>query len=326
MKTRRITIITLLVACAAALVAGIIIPAGSVTGERFISDVRQSYRSASLVVSGKCEDTFTGAEGSRVSRIRVNDVLAGHAFAGDLLQVEGELSEGVEYLLYLDNGDDVNFAEDQQTYVSVSAEPFVIVDDDTVEYGGAAVPLERIKKDMVELDKVVTSHAGVYYHGSLAGLSDASESIFIGRVKSVSSMKKTSFRSQEGGNIVERTAQAAVVTVEVYGSVKGALRYGSEIQLMYIPESTAVMTDSASLEPVSCGTEDIIKPEEDGTYLFFLADDPDAKQDYSFPVNPVQGWVRVENDVLSFPEANTALAGYGTLPQLVSDMKSIQAE
>lgn len=320
MKSKHINLITLLAACTAVLMIGMVLPAGGVTGERFISDARQSYRSASLVISGKCQDTFTGADGAIVSRIRVDEVLAGNAEQGQLLQVKDQLSEGSEYLLYLSNGEDVHFAEDQQTYVSVSAEPFVVTND-TVEYGGAEISLDYIKKDMADMDKIVTSHAAVYYHSSLEALMEASESIFIGRVQSVSSMKNTNFRSQEGGSTVERKAPAATVALEVYGSVKGALKYGSTVQLMYIPESAVGMIDSATLEPVSFGKNDIMELKEGCTYLFFLTDSPDAKQDNAFPVNPVQGWAKVENDVLTFSQANSALTGYETLPQLISDMR-----
>ncbi|MBQ7092305.1 MAG: hypothetical protein IJN83_06600, partial [Clostridia bacterium] len=100
-----------------------------------------------------------------------------------------------------------------------------------------------------------------------------------------------------------------------------ALGYGSSVQLMYIPQSVGGMTDGATLEPISRSQEDIIELTEGDTYLFFLADDPDAKQDYAFPVNPIQGWVKVENDVLTASDANAALTGYETLPQLISDMR-----
>lgn len=320
MKNKHITIITLCAVCAVALVIGMIVPVSGVTGEKFLSDVRQSYRSASLVVSGICEDTLAGADGSIVSRVRVDEVIAGNAEKGELLQIKDQLEQGNEYLLYLSNGDEVHFAEDQHRYVSVSAEPFIIVGDN-VEYGGSAHSLEDIIEDMAEMDKTVTAHGAVYSYDDINALKEASESIFIGRVMSVSPLKNTRFRSQEGGSTVEKTAPASAVTITVYGSVKGALGYGSSVQLMYVPQSVGGMTDGATLEPVSRSEEDIIELTEGDTYLFFLADDPDAKQDYSFPVNPIQGWVKVDNDVLTASDANVALAGYDTLPQLISDMR-----
>ena len=104
MKNKHITIITLCAVCAVALVIGMIVPVSGVTGEKFLSDVRQSYRTASLVVSGICEDTLAGADGSIVSRVRVDEVIAGRAEKGDLLQIEDQLEQGNEYLLYLSNG------------------------------------------------------------------------------------------------------------------------------------------------------------------------------------------------------------------------------
>lgn len=321
MKNKHITVITLCAVCVFALAIGMVMPVSGVTGERFLSDARQSYRSASLVVSAECVDTYTAADGCTVSRITVDEVLAGRAEVGDLIQIQDELSPGTEYLLYLGYGDEVHFAEDQHSYVPVSAEPFVIVDD-TVEYGGTVLSMEDIRKDMEELDRTVTVHGAVYSYGDVDALREASESIFIGRVMSVSPLKNTRLRSQEGGSTVEKTSPASVVTLTVYGSVKGAYAYGSSVDMMYIPQSVGGMTDGATLEPVSCSETDIVGLSEGGTYLFFLAEDPDAKQDYAFPVNPIQGWVKVENDVLTASDANTALTGYEMLPQLIADMRN----
>ena len=320
MKNKHITLITLCAVCAVALVVGMVIPVGGVTGEKFLSDARQSYRSASLVVSGICEDIITAADGSIVSRVRVNEVIAGKAGQGDLLHIENQLEQGNEYLLYLNYGDDVHFAEDQPSYVSVSAEPFIIVEDN-VEYGGSSISLEDIKKDMTHMDKTITVHGAVYSYRDIISLKEASESIFIGKVDAVSPLKNTHFRSQQGGSMVEKTAPASVVSITVYGSVKGAQGYFSSVDMMYIPQFAGGMTDEATLETVSHSEEDILELTEGSTYLFFLADDPDAKQDYAFPVNPIQGWVKVDNDMLTASDANGALAGYETLPQLIADMR-----
>ena len=320
MKNRHITVITMCAVCIIALAVGLLVPVSEVTGERFLSDARQSYRSASLVVSARCEDNYTAADGSAVSRVRVKDVLAGSVLNNALLHVKGQLVPGGEYLLYLNSDRDVHYAEDQRAYVSVSAEHFVI-NGENVEYGGSSMALEEIRQDMAELNKTVTVHGGVYYYDSMETLRDASESIFIGRVLSVSQSRNTKFRSQEGGSTIEKTASAYTATVAVYGSVKGAMPYGSTIRIMNIPAAAGSMTDGLTLETVSKDTEDILPLQPDQTYLFFLAEDPDAKQDYTFPVNPIQGWVKLNNDMIECSPANGALAGYDTLPGLVADMR-----
>lgn len=323
MKIKNINMITLCAVCIIALVVGMAAPVSAVSDEKFLSDARQSYRSASLVVSGICKDTLTAADGCIVSRVFVDEVLAGNAKQGDLLRIRDDLVPGSEYLLYLGYGEEVHFAEDQYGYDTVSSEPFVI-SGDTVEYRGSSMSLEDIKQDMAAMDRIVTVHGAMYYHGSLEALKKGSESIFIGNVASISSFKNTRFRSQEGGSTIEKTAPAATVTINVYGSVKGAVSFGSAVDMMYIPESVGIMTDSASLEPASHAEDDIMELEEGGTYLFFLRDDPDAKQTCAFPVNPIQGWIKVENDILTYSPANGALAGYKTLPQLVSAINNIE--
>ena len=60
------------------------------------------------------------------------------------------------------------------------------------------------------------------------------------------------------------------------------------------------------------------------TYLFFLAEDPDPKQDHCFPVNSIQGWIKVENDKLTVSDENGVARGYTDLSQLVADINKVK--
>ena len=66
------------------------------------------------------------------------------------------------------------------------------------------------------------------------------------------------------------------------------------------------------------------KLSEGDTYLFFLAEDPDPKQDHCFPVNSIQGWIKVENDKLTVSDENGVAREYTDLSQLVADINKVK--
>jgi len=307
--------------CMAALMIGCALPVSGVSSERFMADARKNYRSATLVVTGECSEKYADASGEQVSRVSINSVMGGNAQAGDEITVAQNLTVGESYLLYLSEGSDVHHAEDMADYVSVSSEPFVIGENGKVSYGGSKVALSALVKDMKELDKTVTMPAAIYYYDTLSKLVEGSTDIFIGRVLSVGETENMDFRSQQGGSTVEKTAPAAKVSVVAYGSVKGSVAYGSNLNLIFAPEASSSMINAATLEAYPVSPEKASTINVDDTYLIFLDSDPDPKQDYRFPTNPVQGWVKIDGDVLYPSSANGALAGYKDLNSLVSDMR-----
>lgn len=320
---KNLTAITMAGLCLIALMIGFVIPACRVSDERFLSDARQSYRASALVVSGECISRYTSASGKAMSTVKVEEVMAGDAGDG-MLQIEGSLDEGKRYLLYLAYGEDVPYAEDELSYVPVSAEAFVLHQDGSVEYGGSSVSMVELRRDMAKLNETVTMPAAAYYYDTLSALFEATDSIFIGRVNQISPMRSTRFRSQAGGSTVEKNAPAALLTVSAYGSVKGSVRYGQELSLVYSPGVCDSIINGGTLLPHPCREEAAVPMEAGDTYLFFLDADPDPKQAQCFPINPIQGWVRIEGDRLEISPENTALEGYADLGALVSAMNRLE--
>ena len=319
---KRITALSTLAVAVIALIIGRAFPISVMSSDRVMADVRQSYRSASLVVSGECIQKINSGDDTQ-SRILIDEVIAGKASEGSTILVDGSYTVGERYLLYLAEGDDVQYSEDEVSYRSTSAGSFVIRGGN-VEYGGSRIKLSEFKNEMDQVSRVITAPSENYYYGDIRALVDASENIFIGRVSGVSHMRRTGFRTQDGGSTVEKKALSANVTVSVYGSVKGDLGYGKEIELVYVPSAGENMTDAETLQPrpVSAGKE--VKLSEGDTYLFFLAKDPDPKQDSCFPINSIQGWIKVENDKLTVSDANGVARGYTDLSQLVAAINKVK--
>ena len=92
----------------------------------------------------------------------------------------------------------------------------------------------------------------------------------------------------------DRSAIAAMLRVEVYGSLKGTLRYGQSIPVVYCPALCDEMTDAATLQSLPYDALDAAAPKKDGICLFFLVNSPDPKQDMYFAVNPIQGFAALD--------------------------------
>ena len=193
---KRITALSTIAVAVIALIIGRTFSASVMSNDRVMADVRQSYRSASLVVSGECIQKINSGDNAQ-SRILIDEVIAGNAGKGSKILVKGSYTVGEKYLLYLTEGNDVQYAEDEADYCSTSADNFVIRDGN-VEYGGSRIKISEFKKEMDAISRVITAPSKNYYYNDIRSLVNASENIFIGRVNSASHMRSTKFRTQDG--------------------------------------------------------------------------------------------------------------------------------
>lgn len=313
------------VACFASACASI--TGAKVADERVLSDVQRIYRSSSLVVMGECVQSHLNEDGVNCYDLIVGEVLAGKAEKGDLIHcTDGAMKQGESYLLYLAPKDEppVYYSEDTVNYALLTDEPLRVMDEDEVVFSGVRLSLHDIRANIAEQNRIVAAPSETYYYKSLEALTDASAEIFIGRVADVPRLSETRFRSDSAGASVENTLPAATLKIEVYGSIKGALRYGETIELVHCPALCDEMIDAASLKSLSYTATDATTPTKDGVYLFFLVASPDGKQNYYFGVNPIQGLARVDSkDRVHVTYLNRALSGYYSLDALVKDIRTI---
>ena len=100
---KRITALSTIAVAVIALIIGRTFSASVMSNDRVMADVRQSYRSASLVVSGECIQKINSGDNAQ-SRILIDEVIAGNAGKGaaddaaeafdDLLGDKGQLVRG----------------------------------------------------------------------------------------------------------------------------------------------------------------------------------------------------------------------------------------
>ena len=82
---KRITALSTIAVAVIALIIGRTFSASVMSNDRVMADVRQSYRSASLVVSGECIQKINSGDNAQ-SRILIDEVIAGNAREGSILR------------------------------------------------------------------------------------------------------------------------------------------------------------------------------------------------------------------------------------------------
>lgn len=162
---KRITALSTIAVAVIALIIGRTFSASVMSNDRVMADVRQSYRSASLVVSGECIQKINSGDNAQ-SRILIDEVIAGNAREGSKILVKGSYTVGEKYLLYLTEGNDVQYAEDEADYCSTSADNFVIRNGN-VEYGGSRIKISEFKKEMDAISRVITAPSKNYYYNDI---------------------------------------------------------------------------------------------------------------------------------------------------------------
>lgn len=291
--------------------------------EAEIYEMQRLYRSSSLVVVAKCLRTHTDASGNVCCDVSVERTVAGTLeHLGKTLHCPlGSMKEGEEYLLYLAQGDDVYQSEDMDSFKIVGNTAFRIKND-VVYVSGSVIDMSSIETAISQAGSIISVQSESLYYKNIAALSEGSDYIFIGRVKEAPAIKPMAFRSHENGATIENELPASLLTVEVYGSVKGSLKYGSEIQVVYCPTMAEGMIDASTLKPAACDPAKLPVPVEGDTYLFFLSKGPDEKQDYYFGVNPLQLMAQLDdNDRVNVDGANRALSSFRSLDAVVRNIR-----
>lgn len=308
-----------LCACAAQQVN---VPAASETD---IHEMQRLYRGSSLVVVAKCLRTHTDAAGNACCDVSIERTVAGTAeHGGETLHCPlGGMKEGESYLLYLAAGDDIYQSEDMDSYKIVGDTAFRIKNG-VVYTSGSVMDISDIEAAISRVNSTISAPSESMYYKNISALSTGSDYIFIGRVKKAPAARPMAFRSHENGATIENKLPASLLTVEVYGSVKGALKYGSEIQVVYCPTMAESMIDASTLKPAACESDRLPAPNEGETYLFFLSKGPDDKQDYYFGVNPLQFAAKLDScDGIYVDGSNRALSSFRSLDAVVRNIRKV---
>lgn len=290
---------------------------------RMLQDLRNQYREASLVAVGECIGSYADASGETINDIRITEVLAGDAAVGDIVHcLNNAMQPGQSYMVYLKTGEDVYHAEDEKRFELLGGDPILLVDNELI-LGNSRISLNSVKTDVAALDSVINNVPQMYYYEDLRALVDASDEIFIGKVNYLPNFSSLQFNTRSNGASIESKMPACVATIISYGSIKGALNYSDQIKLVYSPAMVRDVLDDLTLTAFSLGKNTLPKLSEEGVYLFFLVKGPDEKQNYYFPINPVEGYVELMGNKPMPATSNELLSAYDDLSGLVTDIKNV---
>lgn len=306
-------------ACAAPVTS---VPAAGTADERLLSDLRMQYHNSSLIVQGACTGMHIDKDGNDCYDLVVDTVYAGSASVGDIVHcANSSMDEGENYVLFLGEGESVHYAEDVVGYTLLTDTPLPVVQQEVL-FNGKNLALATLEDEIEQLQTVISVPSPAYYYDALDALADAADEIFIGRVVSLPVYEELPFDMRNGGVAEKARYRASIVTVEVLGSIKGALgAYGSKIELVHAPDMAANLLDAATVQPKNVFMSSLPGLEENGIYLFFLKTGPDAKQNYYFTVNPLQGFVAIDRDDLHVNLQNTPMYEYSTLTEAVEALR-----
>lgn len=282
-------------------------------GSRALSELRTSYRSAQLIATGVCTRMYYGENGAILSDFRIGEVLAGIGKPGDVICCETEaMTLQAQYLGYFAYTD----ADGGQV-----ASPLVLcplhAETNEITYGESTLSLTAIREDMALLQNVIIAPPDTWYYQDIATLMDACTEVFIGRVDAVPALSDTEFREESGSAMVEHSMPASIVPVTVYGSIKGTLRYGDAVSFVNVPAHAADMLDAATLTAVQFDVAALPELQQGAYCVFFLLRGLDAKQESYFCVNPLQGFIPLDKDILLVPKGNDAFLDCATLPDFL---------
>lgn len=294
-----------------------------VASEADIYDMQRLYRNSSLVVVGSCYRIHTDADGNTCCDMKIERTIAGSlAEAEDTIHCkDSAMRIGTSYLVYLERGEDVYQSEDMDSFDIVDGAAY-IVKNDVVYYNGSVIDIASVESGIQAENGVISAQAEMLYYKNLSALTQNSDYIFIGRVTDVPMQRLMSFRSNEDGATIENKMAASILSVDVYGSIKGELKYGSSINLVYCPMMVENMIDATTLKPTTFDFDKLPVPEEGQICLFFLMKGPDEKQEYVFGVNPLQFMVEIgDGDTVHVGSANRALSGYKSLDAVVRNIQ-----
>ncbi|MDO5111213.1 MAG: hypothetical protein Q4E65_02795 [Clostridia bacterium] len=285
---------------------------------RALSALRVCYRSAKLIATGVCTRMYYGENGAVLSEFRLSEVLAGRGEPGDVITCETEaMTLQASYLCYF-TYDAANRAQ----AVSLAICPWD-TDANEIQYEESTLSLTAVREDMALLQNVIIAPPDTWYYGNILQLMEACTEVFIGRVTQVPALADTEFREESGSATIEHTMPASIVPVTVYGSIKGTLRYGEAVSFVNVPAHAADMLDAATLTAVQADAASLPALREGAFCIFFLLRGPDAKQESYFCVNPLQGFIPLEEDILLVPQGNEAFSSCATLLDFLHAIQNV---
>ncbi|MBQ9949440.1 MAG: hypothetical protein IJO93_01820 [Clostridia bacterium] len=281
--------------------------------EMALHELKNMYMGASVIAYAECEGF---AENDVYAVLTVKQTLFGNASVQSSVYCEkGNLLHGETYLLFLYGGRSVDKKRfDLSAYSAMKSEGDILI------WNGHRYLRTSIEAKLSGYNSIVFMPPHTYFYGNIKELVKDSSDIIIGKPETSLKRSKHNVYSRTDAASIQNVLNVVRTEVKVVGCLKGELANDDRIEVLYIPELLSSMTDTQTLSTVSMKEKDMIMPEVGQYYVFFLKKGTDAKQELYLPVNPIQGWLGLENDMLRAAEENKLFSSCPDLKELVREL------
>ncbi|MBO6062026.1 MAG: hypothetical protein J6P98_07965 [Clostridia bacterium] len=279
--------------------------------------VSRFWREAEKIALATCMRNVERADGSVLSRFRVDESLEGGLETGGILSIPCLAEPGSKFLLYLRS---VGEGE-EAGYELVTDQPLPVVGS-RVEFEGEHYGLESIVADIERQRSILTVPSQSFFYGSIEGLAAACDEIVIARVLSVSDPEETVCRSADKGESTLMTVEQVFMRIKVENGLSGGLAYGEKLSVVLEPYNVRPVINATNLSPKTVGAPPESAPKVGSVYIFFLIRSADKKSSYYFTVNPYEGCVLLLGNSVIHPYYNIAFRETNDLRRFVERLKA----
>lgn len=278
-----------------------------------IYTLRNCFRNASLVVEAECIDSRSSG-GRPCSSFKICTVFAGDANENDEISVFGKYSVGDKCIFYLsiENNNSFNY----KIVYSPVENGIMKINGSTVRLNdGRDVPLSSVKSEIYSMKEELFVPNEYKFYSKIEDLLSGCNEYFVGRIDNVSAYLPTVCRSGERGELVRSERKSLQIDVTVLNAFGGGLRSGEKVSIRQVDNMCQNVINASTLTAVRGSANSLRLPSNGDVCLFFVIKSPDDKVDFFFPVNPYQGYVKVDGSgqLISCSNMNTVINDYESL-------------
>ena len=310
---KKCTLLIVLLLCAASLFSCAREP--SETNDIMKHKLRMLYKSSSSILKARC---MNYAEGNAYAVMNTEQVLYGFNYKSVYCK-NSKLEKGRLYMLFLsgttDQTDKTRFDTDSYTAMEITG--------NAVRWKNKRYSLTDVEERLKDMNETISTSPYMYFYAKRREMIDDCDVIVIGKLSAATESKELSVYSATEAASTERKLLCHKSEIRVVGTLRGDFKNGDTIDMIYAPDFLSSMIDSETLSTISLSEPDMLDLTTGQYYLFFLCKGTDSKQNYYMPINPIQGWIQLENDRFICAEKNTLFENCSQLNIFVGELSKI---
>ena len=294
------------------------------SGDNPVYELRSAYRRACAVIKAKCVQSYILQDGSYRSKLSVEEVLAGDRSlkAGRIITVVGKNEPNKEMIVYLNKETNMSFFNSVDCYFPVDDAMYILNGRNVELSEGKTVSIDDIKSDIVKLETQLMTPAKFLFYDDIKSIVEASDSIFIGKVLSVSMYDDVDLFTEMRGEELHRKGVVFDIKVQVKEGIIWRYEGGDTVTIKHIGDAYDNIYYEKTGEHFenNANNASIVFPRVGDVCMFFITDSPDKKSDDVFLINSYQGIIRILDKTVIPRSINTPFADFTDLDNMIRAM------